>query len=107
MGDRGSAAMGGDVREHRAHAAALLAREARWPHIGDVAFVPMFHEDLEQAIRLALKADRKACAQEGERYEWDICTDRFLEGLAWREEMTLKPARTRRLASRTKVAETV
>jgi len=65
------------------------------------------HEDLEQAIRLALKADRKACAEEGERYEWDICTDRFLEGLAWREEMTLKPPRARWLASRTKVAETV
>lgn len=42
------------------------------------------HDDLEQAIRLALTADRKACAKEGERYEWDQCTDRFLAGLAWR-----------------------
>ena len=42
------------------------------------------HEDLAQAIRLALTADRAACAEEGARYEWDLCTDRFLEGLAWR-----------------------
>lgn len=42
------------------------------------------HEDLEEAIRLALTADRAACAEEGARYEWDLCTDRFLEGLAWR-----------------------
>lgn len=42
------------------------------------------HEDLEEAIRLALTADRAACAAEGARYEWDLCTDRFIEGLAWR-----------------------
>ena len=41
-------------------------------------------EDLEAAIRLALTAERAACATEGARYEWDLCTDRFLEGLAWR-----------------------
>ena len=40
--------------------------------------------NLEAAIRLALTADRAACAEEGARYEWDLCTDRFLEGLAWR-----------------------
>ncbi len=43
------------------------------------------HEDLNEAIRLALKADRAACGEEGARYEWDLCTDRFLEGLAWRQ----------------------
>lgn len=41
-------------------------------------------EELEAAIRLALTADRRACAEEGARYEWDHCTDRFLQGLAWR-----------------------
>jgi len=65
------------------------------------------HEYLEQAIRLALKADRKACARAGERYEWDICTDRFLEGLAWRDGINLKPAPATPLASKAKVAETV
>jgi glycosyltransferase involved in cell wall biosynthesis len=42
------------------------------------------HENLDEAIRLALAADRAACAAEGARYQWDLCTDRFLEGLAWR-----------------------
>ena len=65
------------------------------------------NEDLEQAIRLALKADRTACAREGERYEWDICTDRFVAGLAWRDCRSGKPARPGRLVTRAKVAETV
>ena len=40
--------------------------------------------NLEAAIRQALPADRRACAEEAAHYEWDRCTDRFLAGLAWR-----------------------
>jgi glycosyltransferase involved in cell wall biosynthesis len=63
-------------------------------------------EDLEAAIRLALTADRRACAEEGARYEWDHCTDLFLEGLAWRHGSGPGPARPTELAREAKVAET-
>ncbi len=39
-------------------------------------------EDLGAAIRLAMTADHRACAEEGRRYSWDRCTDQFLSGLA-------------------------
>ena len=62
-------------------------------------------EDLEAAIRLALTADRAACAEEGARYEWDICTDMFLDGLAWRHgEAPARPVSS--IATEAKVAET-
>jgi glycosyltransferase involved in cell wall biosynthesis len=38
-------------------------------------------EDLGRAIGRALKADRGAAIAEAERYGWDRCTDRFLDGL--------------------------
>lgn len=63
-------------------------------------------EDLEAAIRLALTADRQACAAEGERYEWDLCTDRFLEGLAWRHGTMPVRGASSKVARQAKVAET-
>jgi len=40
--------------------------------------------DLARAIRRALGADREAAFQEARHYDWDRCTDHFLEGLAGR-----------------------
>lgn len=62
-------------------------------------------DDLEAAIRLALTADRQACAEEGERYEWDHCTDRFLAGLAWRHGAEPAAASRPTAAPAVKVAE--
>jgi hypothetical protein len=56
--------------------------------------------DLSAAIRFALTADRAACAEEGARYDWDTCTDRFLDGLEWRHG-------SRRAATAAKAAETL
>jgi hypothetical protein len=63
-------------------------------------------EELEAGIRLALTADRQACAEEGARYEWDRCTDLFLEGLAWRHGSGPRKGQPSALARGAKVAET-
>ena len=39
-------------------------------------------EDLGQAIARALTADREAAVAEARSYSWEVCTDRFLAGLA-------------------------
>jgi glycosyltransferase involved in cell wall biosynthesis len=39
-------------------------------------------DDLGRAIGKALSADRAAAAAEARNYSWDICTDRFIAGLA-------------------------
>jgi glycosyltransferase involved in cell wall biosynthesis len=39
-------------------------------------------EDLGQAIARALTADREAAVAEARSYSWEVCTDRFLVGLA-------------------------
>ena len=39
-------------------------------------------DDLAEAIRRALKADRRAAAKEAEYYSWDQCTSLFFDGLA-------------------------
>jgi len=46
-------------------------------------------EDLSQAIRRALTADRTAAVAEARRYSWDYCTDLFLDGLAIWKPATL------------------
>jgi glycosyltransferase involved in cell wall biosynthesis len=38
-------------------------------------------EDLGAAIRRALTADRTGAAEEARCYDWERCTDRFVEGL--------------------------
>jgi hypothetical protein len=41
-------------------------------------------ENLAEAIRRALKADRRAAVKEAEHYSWDQCTSLFFAGLAKR-----------------------
>jgi glycosyltransferase involved in cell wall biosynthesis len=48
-------------------------------------------ENLGRAIVAALSADRGAAAKEAINYGWDICTDRFIEGLA--AELSAEPLR--------------
>lgn len=61
----------------------IIGRDGTGVHGGDRR-IGALHDDLEEAIRLALGADREACALEAERYEWNRCTDRFIDGLACR-----------------------
>jgi glycosyltransferase involved in cell wall biosynthesis len=50
-------------------------------------------EDLARAIAKALTADRGAAVAEARKYTWEICTDRFVAGLAVdRSERALKQA---------------
>ncbi len=50
-------------------------------------------EDLGQAIARALTADREAAVAEARSYSWEVCTDRFLAGLAIdRPEQALRRA---------------
>lgn len=83
----------------------ILGLDGKGMH-GGTKRIGALDENLEAAIRLALTADRKTCAEEGERYEWELCTDRFLEGLAWRHGEAPSPLRAAPFASAAKVAET-
>ena len=38
-------------------------------------------ENLSLAIQVALGASARACVEEGQRYDWERCTDQFLAGL--------------------------
>jgi 1,2-diacylglycerol 3-alpha-glucosyltransferase/glucuronosyltransferase len=62
------------------------------------------HDDLGFAIRLALTANRSAAAAEAKHYDWERCTDRFVEGLATDATATttvaIRPAITRSVAAR-------
>ena len=49
---------------------------------GGRARIGALDEDLAAAIRLAMTADRAACAAEGRHYSWERCTGQFLDGLA-------------------------
>lgn len=40
------------------------------------------HPDLGVAVQQALRADRNAASREAQRYSWERCTDRFIDGLA-------------------------
>jgi glycosyltransferase involved in cell wall biosynthesis len=61
----------------------ILGRNGVGRH-GGTQPIGALDENLETAIRRALLADRKACAIEAAHYEWDLCTDEFLAGLAMR-----------------------
>jgi glycosyltransferase involved in cell wall biosynthesis len=49
---------------------------------GGVARIGALDENLESAVRTALKADRAAAATEALHYSWRACTERFAAGLA-------------------------
>ncbi len=49
---------------------------------GGRARIGALDADLTVAIRLAMTADRGACAAEGRRYSWERCTSQFIDGLA-------------------------
>jgi hypothetical protein len=38
-------------------------------------------DNLGLAIKVALGASSRACVEEGQRYDWERCTDQFLAGL--------------------------
>jgi len=59
----------------------ILGSDGRGVHNGSRR-IGALDDDLERAIRLALTADRVAAAEEARQYDWERCTDRFLQGLA-------------------------
>jgi len=58
----------------------IVGPDGRGVH-GGLKRIGALSDNLEDAIRLALTADRRACVDEAAHYEWDRCTDRFLAGL--------------------------
>ncbi|HUE80223.1 MAG TPA: glycosyltransferase family 1 protein [Sphingomicrobium sp.] len=59
----------------------ILGPKGQGIHGGQRRIGAADHE-LSRAITRALSADRVAAAAEARHYDWDRCTDRFLEGLA-------------------------
>jgi glycosyltransferase involved in cell wall biosynthesis len=49
---------------------------------GGTARIGAVDDDLGRAVERALGADRAAAAKEAFHYSWEVCTDRFLAGLA-------------------------
>ena len=58
----------------------IVGMDGRGVHRGSRR-IGALDEDLENAIRRALTADRVAAAAEARNYSWDHCTDLFLDGL--------------------------
>lgn len=59
----------------------IVGEDGRGMH-GGARRIGALDEDLGAAIRLALTADRAAAAAEARHYDWDRCTDKFVDGLA-------------------------
>lgn len=59
----------------------ILGAEGRGVH-GGMERIGALHSDLATAIRAALPADRAAAAFEARHYDWERCTDRFVDGLS-------------------------
>jgi glycosyltransferase involved in cell wall biosynthesis len=59
----------------------IVGADGRGVH-GGLRRIGALDEDLGNAIRRALTADRTAAAAEARNYAWDHCTDLFEEGLA-------------------------
>ncbi len=59
----------------------ILGPDGRGIH-GGCSRIGGIDSDLARAIGLAVTADRVAAAKEARHYDWDYCTDRFLDGLA-------------------------
>ena len=58
----------------------IIGRSGCGIHGGDQP-IGALDEDLDRAIALALRADRKACIAEARYYDWEKCTDAFQRGL--------------------------
>lgn len=72
----------------------IIGLNGRGMH-GGARPIGALNEDLAEAVRLALKADRAAAAEEAKLYSWSRCTDRFLSGLADDGHGALRPQRRR------------
>ena len=48
---------------------------------GHATRIGALDDNLAMAIRAALGANSRACVEEGQRYDWERCTDQFLAGL--------------------------
>ena len=59
----------------------IVGSDGRGVH-GGARRIGALDEDLGNAIRRALTADRTAAAAEARNYAWDHCTDLFEDGLA-------------------------
>ena len=59
----------------------IIGRDGRGVHGGD-GVIGSVEEDLEQAVRQALIADRTAAAKEASHYSWANSTEKFVRGLA-------------------------
>ena len=59
----------------------IIGRDGRGVHGGD-GVIGSVKEDLEQAVRQALIADRTAAAKEASHYSWASSTEKFVRGLA-------------------------
>jgi glycosyltransferase involved in cell wall biosynthesis len=70
----------------------IIGHDGRGMHGGRRA-IGAVDDDLGRAVERALLADRGAAAEEALNYAWEVCTDRFLEGLSARP-----PVRARRAA---------
>jgi glycosyltransferase involved in cell wall biosynthesis len=62
----------------------ILGRTSGGTH-GGKRRIGALDDDLGRAVRRALGADRAAAAEEARHYGWEICTDRFLSGVAAEE----------------------
>jgi glycosyltransferase involved in cell wall biosynthesis len=59
----------------------IIGLDGRGMH-GGAKVIGALDDDLAQAVRGALKADRAAAAEEAQLYSWARCTERFFSGLA-------------------------
>jgi len=59
----------------------IIGLDGRGMH-GGAEPIGALDENLAEAVRLALKADRAAAAEEAKLYSWSRCTERFFVGLA-------------------------
>jgi glycosyltransferase involved in cell wall biosynthesis len=59
----------------------ILGEDGRGRH-GGRRSIGAVDDDLTYAVERALLADRQAAAKEALNYAWEVCTDRFLEGLS-------------------------
>ena len=72
----------------------ILGTDGRGVH-GGTGPIGAVDEDLAEAVRRALHADRAAAAEEAQLYSWARCTERFLSGLA-DDSHAARPSRWRR-----------
>lgn len=64
----------------------IVGREGKGAH-GGTGLIGALDEDLSVAIRRALLANRASAAAEALHYGWEMCTERFIAGLAVDEQL--------------------